>query len=382
MMAKVLPLKTRWTQGVLLGAGALALALVGLVGILLPSSEAAPQPPSKRVYFRIATGVVSGTYFPVGEAMARALSRPDGEPACDPGQRCGVKGVTAVATASEGSVANVQLVSTGHVESALTQADVALWAYGGTGPFERTGAMKGLRAVATLYPEAIHLVAAKSAHIRKVGDLRGKRVGIDSYLGGANTNARTILRAYGVPLERVKLEEVGSEVAAAKLAAGELDAFFFISGWPVALIRDLAARVPLTFVPLTGAGAEKVMEENPLLFPVNVPEGLYGDSPAIDTLGVNAVWVTLESTPNDLVYSLTRALWSDANRPTLSRAHPAGALLDIRFAASTSIPLHPGALKFYRERGIIQPVTGTSAIGPPPMPRKPPAMPPSPEASK
>ena len=349
---------THWGRGAL--TLVLAVAVLGaLTTILTQQSAAAPAMGTKRVYFRIAAGVVSGSDFQMGEAIARVLSRPNGDQPCDPGVRCGVTGVTAVATASEGPVANVQLLSTGHVESALIPADIASWASQGTGPFERTGALPGLRVVATLFPEAVHLIAANDAHIKSVADLKGKRVAVDAYLGGANTDAHLILKAFGLGPHNVKLVEIGPEVAADKIATGELDAFFVTGGWPIPLVQDLAKRVPITLVPIRGPAIERVMNENPLLFPVSVPDKLYGDLPAVETLGVDEVWVTWSTQPEGLVYVLTTALWSPGNRSTLTTAHMAGSLIRLVDAASRSpIPLHPGAERYYREHGVLGPPTG------------------------
>ncbi len=373
-----------WTRSAFLAGGMAAIALiVALIVVTVQDSAAAPQMGSKRVYFRIATGVVSGTYFPIGEAIARLESRPDGSRACDPGARCGVAGVTAVATASEGSVANVQLVSTGHVESGLAQADVALWAYEGKGPFERTGALTGLRAIASLHPEAIHLVVAANSKIKSVKDLRGKRVGIDSYLGGANHDARLILRAYKLGPETVKLLEIGSEVAAVRLAAGEIDAFFFIGGWPVPMVSDLAARGLVALVPINGPQIATVLHDNPLLMPMIVPANTYGGLPAVETVGVNALWVTLASVPDDLIYALTAALWNAGNRATLKGAHPSATTIQPEDAVwGVPIPLHAGAERYYREKGLSGGTSGIPIRATPPIPRKPPANVSSPQANR
>ncbi len=116
-------------------------------------------------FFRIGTGGVWGTYYPIGSLVASAISNPPGSRPCEEGGSCGVQGLIAVSQAANGSVANVEAIASGTLESGFAQSDVAYWAYAGTGTFEGKGRIKGLRVIASLYPEAIHLVARKGSGI-------------------------------------------------------------------------------------------------------------------------------------------------------------------------------------------------------------------------
>ena len=122
-------------------------------------------------FFRIGTGSTSGVYFPIGGLIASAISNPPGSRQCDRGGSCGVPGLISVAQATMGSVDNVQAIATGALESGLAQADVATWAYNGTGIFKGKKPVTNLRAIANLYPESIHVVVRRAAKVRGFHDL-------------------------------------------------------------------------------------------------------------------------------------------------------------------------------------------------------------------
>src|SRR4028119_706125 len=143
-------------------------------------------------FFRIGTGGTAGTYYPVGGLIANAVSNPPQ--------------LVLTAQASNGSVANVNSIASGGLESGFTQADVAYWAYTGTGLFEGKGKIEDLRLLANLYPESIHLVAAKSANVKSVADLKGKRVSLDEPGSGTLVDARIILPGWGTQDSAVKAD--------------------------------------------------------------------------------------------------------------------------------------------------------------------------------
>ena len=178
-------------------------------------------------FFRIGTGGTAGTYYPIGGLIANAVSNPPQ--------------LVLTAQASNGSVANVNAIASGSLESGFSQADVAYWAYTGTGLFEGKGKMEDLRLLANLYPESIHLVAAKSANIKSVADLKGKRVSMDEPGSGTLVDARIILGGYGLTEKDVKADFLKPNQAAEKMRDGGMDAFFFVGGYPTSAITELAA---------------------------------------------------------------------------------------------------------------------------------------------
>ena len=318
--------------------------------LFLASMGTRPNQAQVRLSFQIATGGVAGTYYPIGQMLASIISHPPGVARCEVEGRCGPEGLLAAAKASQGSISNAEAVSLGRVASALVQGDVAADAYRGTGAFKPSGGLKNLRAIADLFPELVHLVARKDAKIASLADLRRKRVSIDTNGSGTQATARKILAAANLSEANVKLVFENPERAAAALAAGELDAFFVVGGPPFDIIGELAKTGVIVLVPIEGRAMDNLVKTNPELRIARVPENLYPGIPATKTLSVAAIWIVAAAAPDDLVYSVTRALWNPANRVLLDSGHPMGILIRPETATmNLPIPLHPGAERFYRE---------------------------------
>lgn len=335
----------------------LVLLTTGLVvGMARPLVGDARNGASQTGYLRIATGSVSGTSYPLGGAIARLVSQPAGSQPCEKGGRCGVPGLSAVAMASDGAVANVQLVAAGLAESALVQADVVANAVAGRRAFQRTGPIDNLRAIANLSPEALHLVVASNAGITKVRDLKGKRVSIDRARTGANVDARLVLSYFGVPRGTLKLHEIDAAPAAEMLLSGDLDAFFVMGSWPIDVVSDLTARGVAQIVSLPEAKLGRLFANQPFLHGVAVPAGTYKGMDEIETVGADTVWITRDDVSPGLVYALCQALWAASNRPLIASAHPIAALIDLNSAVrGLPLPLQQGAAKFYAQTGVVVP---------------------------
>jgi TRAP transporter TAXI family solute receptor len=162
---------------------------------LVAATIASAQEPQ---FFRIGTGGTAGTYYPIGGLIGNAISIPLGSRPCEEGGSCGLPGLIATALSSNGSVANVNAIAGGALESGFVQADVATWARSGTDIWEEEPAVKNLRAIAKLYPETIHLVASAENGIAGVDDLADKTVSLDELGSGTLVDARIILEAYGL----------------------------------------------------------------------------------------------------------------------------------------------------------------------------------------
>ena len=194
-------------------------------------------------FFRIGTGGLGGVYYPIGGILALAISNPPGSRPCDKGGSCGVPGVVAVAQSSHGSVANVQAIAAGTLDSGFAQADVAFWAFTGTGIFTGKQKLDQLRAIANLYPEHVHLVVRKGAGVVTVRDLKGKRVSLDEQGSGTLVAAQLILEAFGLKETDVKPEYVNADKAVQGMKDGALVAVFFFAGDSAPAITALAATV-------------------------------------------------------------------------------------------------------------------------------------------
>jgi hypothetical protein len=321
---------------VLVGAAALALGLIGFGNV---------NAFAQRIAFVIATGPSSGTYFPVGQTIAGLISHPPGVDRCTHPSACGPAGLIASAQTSPGAYANVVAVESGRVDSALAQSDIVAQAVAGSGAFKKP--QSHVRVIAGLFPEDVHLVVATRAHINDIAHLRRKRVSLGAVNSGTAVTARAVLSAFRV---RAKTSNEPADLAAQKLQAGKLDAFFFVGGTPVPLVDSLVRSGAAKLLALDGKGRETLIAHVKGLSTATIPAGTYGNSPAVDTVSVQALWIVNDQVSNDVVYGVTRALFNPANRPQLNSGPPAARLISVR-RASTGLPapLHPGAAKFYRE---------------------------------
>ena len=332
---------------------ALALGALGVIG-----SSALPTVTFAQdiKFFRIGTGGTAGTYYPVGGLIANAISNAPGSRPCDQGGSCGVPGLVATAVASNGSVANINAIAGGSMESGFTQSDVAFWAYSGTGVYEGKPKVPGVRLIANLYPESIHLVARKGAGIRGVADLRSKRVSLDEPGSGTLVDARIIMGAFGMTDKDVKAEYLKPNQAGDKLRDGGLDAFFFVGGYPAGAIAELAASgAGIELVSITGAEIDKMRAQYGFFAVDTIPANTYKGVGEAKTLAVGAQWVTSDKQDANLIYEVTKALWNANTRKLLDSGHAKGkAITRENAVAGAGIPFHPGAERFYKEQGLLK----------------------------
>ena len=305
-------------------------------------------------FFRIGTGGTAGTYFPIGGLIANAVSAPPGSRACNAGGACGVPGLVAIAIAANGAIANVNDIQNGRLEAGFTQSDVAYWAFTGTGVFEGREKAPDLRGIANLYPETVHIVVRKDSGIATVSDLKGKRVSLEEPGSGTLADARIILNAYGLSERDLKPEYLKPDIAGKKLAAGDLDAFFFVGGAPVGAIKELAATTPIGLVPIAGVQAEKALTRYSFFAWDRIPAGTYPGIADVPTISVSAILVTSAKQDEELIHGVTEALWNANSRKLLDGGHSKGKLIVKNNATKgLGIPLHPGAERYYREAGML-----------------------------
>ena len=325
--------------------------LVVLLGIGLGVADA-----QQMKFFKIGTGGTAGTYYPIGGIIANAISNPPGSRPCEKGGSCGVPGLVAIAQSANGSVANVNAIKSGALDSGFAQSDVAYWAYTGTGIYEGKGRVENLRAIANLYPESIHVVARKGAGIKSVADLKGKRVSLDEPGSGTLVDARIILEAFGLTEKNVKADYIKPSPAAAKIKDNQIDAFVIVAGYPTGSVVELASSVGAELVPVTGPEVDGIIKKYGFFAKDTIPAGTYeGIDTDTPTISVGAQWVVSAKADEGLVYEITKALWNKNTRRLLDKGHARGkAIQQVTALHGVGIPLHPGAEKFYREAGMLK----------------------------
>ncbi len=338
------------------GLAAGVVATLALMMMLAAKSAEQIIDNPQRVAFQISTGSTTGTYFPVGAMLAQLLSHPPGVGRCETANICGPSGLIVSTRASQGSVANLLAVNSGMVTSGIAQADVVAAAVAGQGPFRKTGAIKQLRVIANLYGEDLHLIAAKKSKIKSVADLRGKRVSLSTEGSGTNVTARAVLAAYRIADKSIVPNYDSSDKAVDLLQMGKLDAVFFVGGTPVNLLQPLLDEDVAVLIPITGDGLKRLLAKEPTLTAHTIAKGTYGNVPAVDTVSVDALWITDASEPDNLIYGILKALYNPANRGVLQSGRLGSHFLDLASGAKdATTPLHPGALRFFTEAGIVKP---------------------------
>ncbi|MEN8237243.1 MAG: TAXI family TRAP transporter solute-binding subunit [Pseudomonadota bacterium] len=324
------------------------LSLITIATLSLLDSQSPNLIASQPTFFRIATGGTAGTYFPLGGVIANAISQSH---QCQDKENCGVPGLTAIAQTSNGSVANINAIHAKSVESGFVQADVVHWAYTGTGLFAKRGKIEDIRIIAALYPETVHLVVRKGSGIDSVHGLKGKRVSLDEIGSGTLVDAQLIMESAGLSKRDFTPEYI--KPSGAKIKDNHLDAFFIVAGYPTGSVVELTASGAGSLVPIAGKGIDDLVKQYPFFQSATIPASTYKGVPDTPTISVMALWVVHKDVDENLVYAITKALWSKHSRKLLDNGHAKGKqITQANALKSQVVPLHSGAARFYREVGM------------------------------
>ncbi len=304
-------------------------------------------------FFRIGTGGIAGTYFPIGGMLAHAISNPPGSRPCDQGGSCGVPGVIVIAQSANGSVANVKAIQRGSLESGFVQSDVAFWAYTGTGTFKGEDPIRELRTIANLYAESIHIVVRKNSGIRSVNDLVGKRVSLDEPGSGTLIDAEIVLNEYGISKDDIEVEYMKPDLAIKRIQDNKLDAFFIVAGYPARAVSELTANTGAYLIPINGPEAARLVSRHRFFSIDTIPKGVYSGVSDTQTVSVGAQWLVSSTVDTELIYQITKALWNQNSRKLLDNGHVKGKSIRLETALDgIAVPLHAGAKQFYDEIGM------------------------------
>ena len=287
----------------------------------------------------LATGGTAGTYYPFGGAMAKIWNSK-------------IKDMNVTAQTSGASAENVRLVNKKEVELALVQSDTLDFAFNATEAFKEP--LKAMNAVAVLYPEIIQVVVGAASPIKSIADLKGKKVGVGAPGSGTEANFRQLLDAYGMKKEDVNAQFLSFSESAEAYKDKHIDAFIVTAGIPNAGIMDVATQNEIRILNIPADVAAKLTQKYPFLAAVKVPANTYkGQTTEVATVAVNAVLICGSSLSEAMVYNLTKALFE--NQADLASAHAKGKELNIKTAVTgVSIPYHPGAVKYYKEKGLMK----------------------------
>ena len=323
-------------QPLRIAAGIIASLVTGCAAV---SVVLAPTPTT------LATGSPGGIYHPVGNAICRManLGSEHRAPPC-------------VAVASEGSVANIRRIESGASTFGLSQTDLAYAAFHGVGPFAAAGPDPKLRMLIALYPEAFTIVARDDSGIRDFGDLRGKRIGI-GMRGAGNTFTRDVLLEFfdWTISDRQRLLEFGPAEQNRALCSDKVDAIIFAAGHPDGLTQEATISCRARLVRVAGPQIDRLLAMHSYYVASVIPGGIYaGNGADVPTFGTQAVLITTSTQPDEVAYAVVKAVLE--NFADFRRLHPALATLAIRdmVPSEAVMPIHPGALRYYREAGLLR----------------------------
>ncbi|MGN7754150.1 TAXI family TRAP transporter solute-binding subunit [Sinorhizobium sp. 22678] len=315
--------------------------IAALSAALFFSGSAAAQ----QKFVTIGTGGVTGVYYAAGGAICRLLNKDRKTH----GIRCSVE-------STGGSAFNVNTIKEGELDFGMAQSDVQYNAFKGDEAFKEGGAHADLRAVFSIHPEPFTVLAHPNAGVTKFEDFKGKRFNVGNPGSGTRASMERLLGAMGWTLADFSLaSELKADEHGPALCDGKIDGFFYGVGHPSANIQDPTTTCAAKLVPLTGEVVDKLVADNPYYAKATIPGGLYNNNPEdTETFGVLATLVTSADVPEESVYALTKAVFENFDEfkslhPAFANLEPAKMIKD-----GLSAPLHPGAEKYYKEKGWLK----------------------------
>ncbi|MBW1799711.1 MAG: TAXI family TRAP transporter solute-binding subunit [Deltaproteobacteria bacterium] len=317
---------------------AIVIAITLITGILPGTTRA------KTTYVTIGTGGITGVYYPTGGAIAKMVNK-----------KRKIYRIRATVESTGGSAFNVNAVMAGDLEFGIVQSDRQYQAIKGLAEWKDKGPQKDLRAVFSIHPETLTLIAADDAGIKTIGDLRGKRVNIGNPGSGQRQNSIDALTNAGIDYRSdLKAEGVKAAESPGLLQDGRIDAFFYTVGHPNGNIKEATSgKRKVHFVPITGL--EQLLRKYPYYARAYIPIKLYPgatNKADVGTFGVKATLVTSAKVPERVVYAITREVFE--NFDEFKGLHPAYQVLTkTNMLEGMSAPIHPGALKYFKEAGLM-----------------------------
>ncbi len=312
-----------------------ALATVGL-GFAVTGSSAQEQQ-----FISIGTGGVTGVYYPTGGAICRLVNKTRKE-----------TGIRCSAESTGGSIYNINTIRAGELEFGVAQSDWQYHAYNGTSKFEKQGPFKKLRAVFSVHAEPVTVIARDDSGIMNISDVKGKRMNIGNPGSGTRGTWEVLEAALGWKRSDLKLAaEMKSAETGAAVCDGKIDAYFWLVGHPSALTQESLASCASHLVDVTGPAIDKLIADNSYYRKATIPAGMYNNKKDITTFGVGATFVTSSDVPDLVVYTVVKSVFENFDQfkklhPAFANLKPAEMIKD-----GLSAPLHPGAIKYYKEKG-------------------------------
>jgi TRAP transporter TAXI family solute receptor len=287
----------------------------------------------------LATGGTAGTYYPFGGGMAKIWNSK-------------IPGMNMTAQATGASVENVRLVNRGEAELAIVQSDTIDFAFNAKENFKEK--LTKMAVLAVLYPEVIQVVVRGDSKIDSFDDLKGMKVGVGAPGSGTEANFRQLSDGYGLKKEDVRTQYLSFSESAEQFKDRNIDAFIVTAGIPNAAIMDIGSQHSIRIINIADDKAALITKKYPFLSPFTVPANTYKNQTSpVKTVAVNAVLIAGTDVKEDVAYNIVKALFE--NQSELAATHAKGKELSLKNASTgVSIPFHPGAVKYYKEKGLMK----------------------------
>ena len=317
-----------------------ALSKIALASALVVSASAGSAIAAQQ-FVSIGTGGVTGVYYPTGGAICRLVNQGRKE-----------HGIRCSAESTGGSIYNINTIRAGELEFGVAQSDWQYHAYNGTSKFKDNGKFSKLRAVFSVHPEPVTVIARDGSGVKQLTDVKGKRMNIGNPGSGTRGTWEVIEQAMGWDRSDLKLAaEMKSAETGQAVCDGKIDAYFWLVGHPSALTQESLASCGAHLVDVKGPAIDKLVADNSFYRTATIPAGMYNNDRDIQTFGVGATFVTSSDVSEDAVYVVVKAVFDNFDK--FKKLHPAFGNLKEKemISDSLSAPLHKGAIKYYKERG-------------------------------
>ena len=289
-------------------------------------------PPADRQEFRLGTAALGGAYYPLGQGLASLVTRY-------------ADGISMVPIVTRGALENPRLVSEGELEMALTNADLAYFAYRGEGPYE---APLDILAAGALHPSVLHLIARAGSGVPTFAELRGRRLAIGPAGGPTVTLTDLLLRSHGMTLDDVVPSFLSYSDGFTQLGDSNVDAAFALAGYPAAAVMQTRATQDLAFIHVEDSVIEQFVAENPYYYPVEISASVYDTESGSTVLAIANVLIVRGSESDDAVYEVVQSIYG--NLAELSETNAIAGQIDASRSVELPLPLHPGAARYFAEQ--------------------------------
>lgn len=321
-----------------------ALVLIASLAASSVAFAAAPKVDRAKQFITVLTGPSSGIYFPIGGAFSTFL---------------GSIGYRTSATATGATAENINALLTGQGEMAVAMSDSVIQAVESFGAYDGKPAAKELRSIMGLWPNFCQIVTTADSGINKFEDMKGKRVGVGAPNSGVEINARMMFEAHGMSYSDCRVDYLNYGEAIDQMKNGQCDVAFVTSGLGNATIMELGTTKKIKFVPVEGEPLKNLLEKYPFYIGATIPKETYGTDEDTTTAAVMNIMIVHENLPDDVVYDILDNVYSEKGLEAIQASHSTAKVnikpeTALRGIAGTSVPMHPGAIKFYQDKGMMK----------------------------